>query len=168
MREFTVIIALCGLARLAFGASVSAAAKARPFQGYVVGQVWFTPDEASPSIHDLWTDSAACGNVSHLGATAMTGRYPTPASDAIADGRMTFVAANGDELWMEYGGTAPFPVVGVPSTIVAVTDFQIARGTGRFVDASGGGQMTGYVEFPGQLTPGLWPARWEWRTTISY
>ena len=81
---------------------------------------------------------------------------------------MKLVAANGDEVWMTYSGYAPYPVIGVPSTIVVDVDFTIVGGTGRFADASGGGEMTGYVEFPGELTLGPWPASWIWKATIRY
>jgi hypothetical protein len=168
MRKVIVIIALCGLVLLAFAATASAKEKALPFQGYLIGQVWFTPDAASPSPLDLWSDSSGAGDVSHLGATVMSGRHPTPTGDVISDGNMRLVAASGDEVWMTYSGSAPFPVLGVPSTIVAHTTFVITGGTGRFASASGGGEMIGYVEFPGQLGPGPWPVVWTWRATISY
>ena len=168
MKKVVVILMVCGLVLLAFTATASAASKARPFQGYVTGQVWFTYDLASPSPLDLWSDSSGVGDVSHLGATVMTSRHPTPTGDAITGGNMKLVAANGDEVWATYSGSAPFPVIGVPSTIVAHTVFAIYGGTGRFVDASGGGDMTGYVQFPGELNPGPWPVVWTWRCTISY
>jgi hypothetical protein len=69
---------------------------------------------------------------------------------------------------MKYGGSAPFPVVGVPSTIVVDVAFTVVGGTGRFAHASGRGGMTAHVDFPGELTLGPWPAYWVWRTTIKY
>ena len=81
---------------------------------------------------------------------------------------MKLVAANGEEVWMDYDGSAPFPVIGVPSTIVVDVEFTIVGGTGRFSDASGHGQMTAKVEFPGELTLGPWPASWTWKARIKY
>jgi hypothetical protein len=168
MKKVVFILMACSLLLLAFSATANAKTKALPFQGHLTGQVWFTPDQASPSPAGLWSDSSGMGDVSHLGATVMTGRHPTPTSDEIADGHMKLVAACGDEVWTTYSGTAPFPVIGTPSTIVATTTFVITGGTGRFVDASGGGTMIGYVHFPGELTLGPWPVVWTWRATISY
>jgi hypothetical protein len=154
LRPTSLLLLLIGLALMGFGGTAVAKTKTLPFQGYLVGQVWFTPDPESPSPLDLWSDSSGVRDVSHLGATPMTGRHPTPTGDVISDGNMTLVAANGDEVWLTYSGTAPFPVIGVPSAIIAVTDFVICGGTGRFSNASGGGVMTGYVKFPGELGPG--------------
>lgn len=168
MRRLIVIIMASVLVLLVFSATANAKTKALPFQGYVVGQVWFTPDPASPSLLDLWTDSSACGDVSHLGATVMTGRHPTPTGVDIAGGHMKLVAANGDEVWIDYTGYSPFPVPGVPSTIVVDVAFTIVGGTGRFINASGGGEMTAYAEFAGVFDLGPWPAHWVWNATISY
>jgi hypothetical protein len=140
----------------------------RPFKGYLSGEVVFTPDPASPSPTGLWTDSSAVGKVSHLGKTVMASRHPTPTGTDIAGGNMKLTAANGDEVWMTYSGFAPYPVIGVPSTIVVDVEFTIVGGTGRFADASGGGEMTGRVEFPGELTLGPWPASWSWKAKIKY
>lgn len=169
MRRITLVAVACALVFLAVSATASAKPKDRPFKGYVSGEVVFTFDPASPSPWDLWTDSSAVGSVSHLGLTEMTGRHPTPETTDISGGNMTLVAANGDEVWMTYSGYAPFPVEGVPSTIVVDLDFTIVPGTGRFAHASGGGEMTGYVEFPGFFGPGPWPAYWVWGdATIRY
>ena len=168
MRRFLVIAMMCALALVVFTAAASAKSVTRPFKGLVSGKVVFTPDAASPSPTHLWTDSSAVGNVSHLGLTVMTSRHPTPTGETISGGHMKLVAANGDEVWIAYGGSAPYPVIGVPSTIVVAVDFTIVGGTGRFAHASGGGGMTGYVEFPGALTLGPWPAYWTWKATIGY
>ena len=47
-------------------------------------------------------------------------------------------------------------------------DFTIVAGSGRFAHASGCEEMTGYVEFPGELTLAPWPAHWTWKATIRY
>ena len=103
-----------------------------------------------------------------MGRTEMSSRHPTPPGDTITGGSMRLVAANGDEVWIAYTGNAPFPVIGVPGTIVVDVDFTVVGGTGRFARASGGGAMTAYVEFPGELTPGPWPGHWTWKAKIRY
>lgn len=168
MRRVIVILMVCALVLVGYTATASAKSADRPFKGFVSGEVTFVPDLGSPSPLDLWTDSAAVGNASHLGRTVMTSRHPTPETTDIRDGNMTLVAANGAEVWITYSGYAPFPVLGVPSTIVVDTDFTIVGGTGRFAHASGGGQSTAYIEFPGVLDLGPWPAHWTWKATISY
>jgi hypothetical protein len=169
MKRIILIAVACALVLLVFTAAASAKRVDRPFKGCVSGQVVFTPDPASPSPTGLWTDSSAVGCVSHLGRTVMSSRHPTPTGDTITGGNMKLVAANGDEVWIAYSGSAPFPVMGVPSTIVVAVDFTIVGGSGRFAHASGGGKMTGYVEFPGELTLGPWPAHWTWHhATIRY
>ena len=168
MRRFLMTLMACALVLAVFTAAASARSVTRPFKGFVSGEVVFTPDPKSPSPTGLWTDSGAVGNVSHLGLTEMTSRHPTPTGDIISDGNMKLVAANGDEVWMEYDGAAPFPVVGVPSTIVVDVDFTVVGGTGRFAHASGRGGMTAYVDFPGALSLGPWPAYWVWKATIRY
>ena len=168
MRRSLVIVMACALAFLAFSATASAASVNRPFKGDLSGEVVFTPDLASPSPTGLWTDSSAVGKVSHLGKTVMTSRHPTPTGTDITGGHMKLIAANGNEVWMTYSGFAPYPEIGVPGTIVVDTDFTIVGGTGRFGDASGGGKMTAYVEFPGAFSLGPWRASWTWKAKIRY
>ena len=168
MRRFVVILMVCGLVLMAFTAAASAKSKAVPFKGYLSGEVVFTPDSTGESPTGLWTESSAVGNVSHLGKTVMTSRHPTPEATDIRNGKMTLVAVNGDKVSITYRGYAPYPVLGVPSTIVVDLDFTVVGGTGRFAHASGGGKMTGYVQFPGELSFGPWPAVWTWRASIRY
>lgn len=166
-----VLTLLVGL--LVFTATASAGSKARPFRGCAVGQVTFTfgtpedPNDSPWGPYGMWTNTAVAGNVSHLGASLMTGRHPTPGGTDIAGGHMKLVAANGDELWMTYTGYAPLPG---PSTEVVVVNvcYTICGGTGRFVDASGGGEMTGYAQFLG-YDVFAWPATFVWSGgTIVY
>ncbi|MEX1286810.1 MAG: hypothetical protein AB1Z57_02620 [Acidimicrobiia bacterium] len=83
---------------------------------------------------------------------------------------MVLTAANGDTVEIVYSGTAPFPVPGQPSTIIADTSFEIVDGTGRFAGAFGGGEMTAYISFPGDFDPANYPwrATWYWSGTIDY
>jgi hypothetical protein len=169
MKRIMLIAVACALVLLVFSATASAKRVDRHFKGCVSGQVVFTPDPESPSPTGLWTDSSAVGCVSHLGRTVMSSRHPTPTGDTITGGNMKLVAANGDQVWMTYSGYAPFPVIGVPSTIVVQVDFTIVGGSGRFAHASGSGESTAYIEFPGVLDLGPWPAHWIWHdATIRY
>ncbi len=170
MKRFLVVVAVCGLAPLAFSATANAASKARPFKGHMVGQVTFAPTqpgEVNPSPWGLWTNSYVVGNASHLGRSVLIARHPTPGGTDIEDGHMKLVAANGDEVWITYTGYAPLPG---PDTkvIVVEIDFTITGGTGRFAAASGGGDMTAYVQFLG-YDVFAWPATFVWSgCTISY
>ena len=165
MRRITVTLMVCALMLVGYTATASAHSKARCFKGCVRGDVRFVPDTPSPT--GLWTDSFAVGRASCLGRIVMTSRHPTPASDQIAGGKMALVTADGDRIWIEYTGNAPYPVVGVPSTIVVDLDFTIVGGTGRYTHASGGGDMTAHVAFPGELNLGPWSADWTWHGSIA-
>lgn len=170
-RGLTVLAASLLLVVTLVGTAV-AHADARPFKGSVAGEIMFQPVgmEICPQTDVYWgglrTDGFATGTASHLGLVAMTTQHCTPSGDTIAGGEGTFHAANGDEIYFEYGGTAPFPGPGT-TVIVAEVDFVITGGTGRFADASGGGHLTGYVNFEGFEDPS-WAARWVWTGSIGY
>lgn len=173
MRRFVVFLVVLGLVVVAFSATASAAGKARPFKGYAVGQCTFTfgtpedPNDSPWGPYGMWTNTDVAGDVSHLGASVMTGRHPTPGETDIADGKMKLVAANGDEVWMTYTGYAP-PVDPATGLVVVEVDYTISGGTGRFAGASGGGEMTGYVTFLG-FDVFAWPATFVWSGgTIVY
>jgi len=172
MRRGFAVLAACLLLVVTVAGSAAAHADARPFKGSVAGEVMFpfVGTEVCPET-DVWagglrTESFASGNASHLGLVSMTTLHCTPKGDTIAGGVGTFVAANGDEVYYEYGGTAPFPGPGV-TVIVAEVEFVITGGTGRFANASGSGHMTAYVQFEGFEDP-AWAAAWVWSGTISY
>jgi hypothetical protein len=162
------MLIVCGLAVLAFSATAGAAVD-RPFKGYMVGEFFITPDPASPSPLDLWSDMWAAGAVSHLGASVLTGRHPTPIGDDVTGGTHTLVAANGDEIWMTYSiQDMVSPVPGVPSVIGGAVDVVITGGTGRFAHASGTGQIIGAIQFPGEFNLEPWPGVWTWSFRIRY
>ncbi len=167
-----MIVMVCALVLVAFTATATAKAADRPFSGLVIGKVSFTPDGGlgpSPSPTGLWTVSSAAGISRPLGGTVMMSHHPTPPGDNISDGLMTLVAANGDKVSIQYTGYAPFPIPGVTKVIVVDVDFTIVGGTGHFAHASGGGDMTAYIKFPGNFTdPNPWPAVWYWQGTIRY
>ena len=175
MKKFLVVLALCGLALLAFSATANAGKKARPFQGYMVGQVTFTlgtPEDPNDSPwfppYGMWTNSDVAGHVSHLGASVLTARHPTPGGTDIAGGKMKLVAANGDKVWITYTGYALLPTPGVTDVFPVDLDFTIVGGTGRFAHASGGGDMTAWLKFLG-YDVFAWPATFTWSgCTIRY
>ena len=151
---------------MGFPGSVDAKSSSRPFNGTLRGEVTFPfvgYDECPASdifFGGLRTDSEATGTVSHLGRTVMTSRHCTPAGAALEGGEMTLVAANGDEVYIAYAGTAPPP--GPDGVIVVSVDFDIVGGTGRFENATGGGEAIAYVMFEGFGDPS-WPATWVWK-----
>ena len=167
------ILMVCALVLVAFSATALAKPGAQPFKGLVSGGCTFTDGSefglpTSPSPTGLWTNSFAAGNVSHLGRVTMESHHPTPVDEFIKDGHMTLVAANGDKVFMDYDGTAPFgPSWVVGTVIVCDIDFSITGGTGRFADATGDGDMIGYVTYAG-FGVGVWPAYWVWEGTIRY
>ena len=170
MRRFVVSLVVVGLVVLAFTASASAAGKARPFQGYMIGTATFAPGTATdPSPTGVWAMPYGVGDVSHLGASVMTAKHP--ADLTFSDGDMTLVAANGDKVFMEYCGGGPAPEY-VGQVYDVSIKFAIVGGTGRFTGASGGGDMTVTLTFMGfDLSTGsvVWPEIVTWRGgTIVY
>ena len=169
----TLALAVSLLLVMGLAASASADPGSRPFKGSVSGAVTFV--EVSTSVcppgglfwGGLRTESSAAGTASHLGRTVMTSQHCTPVGDLITGGTMTLVSASGDAVYIEYAGSAPFPVPGVTTVIVVDFDFVIVGGTGRFVGATGGGTMTAHVVFEGFGDP-VWAASWTWNGTIGY
>jgi hypothetical protein len=83
------------------------------------------------------------------------------------NGRMTLVAANGDELHLTYEAVSDPAGIPAPGTVITVTsDNVIVGGTGRFANATGEAQGTAVVTFTGLGTP--WPFTMTWDGTISY
>jgi hypothetical protein len=164
IRRSAVILVTLALVVTGLAPAATANASLRPFKGTVVGEVSFPLDTSCPA--GRRTDSAAVGTVSHLGRSEMFSHHCTPAGSDITGGRMTLVAANRDEVSITYSGSAPFPGPGTEVIVVDI-DFEIVGGTGRFADASGGGEMTAYIVFAGFEEP-VWPASWVWEGTISY
>jgi hypothetical protein len=170
MRKSVVSLVVLGLVFVVFSATASAATKARPFQGYMIGTATFTPGTATdPSPTGVWARPYGVGDVSHLGASVMTAKHP--ADLTFKDGDMTLVAANGDKVFMKYSGGGP-----APQYLGQVYDigikFTIVGGTGRFTGATGGGDMTVTLTFKGfDLSTGsvVWPETVVWRNgTIRY
>ncbi len=168
MRKLAILAMVLGLAMVSTPAA-GADSASRPFKGSVVGSVSFILGSECENYGGLnvRTDGYATGTASHLGRTIMISRHCSPeGSDPITDGLMTLVAANGDEMYIEYTGvnSPPDPFTWI---LVSEIDFVITGGTGRFEGAEGGGAMTAYVLFEGFDDP-EWPVSWVWEGTIGY
>lgn len=164
MRKLGILAMALGLAIMSIPAA-GADSASRPFKGSAVGEVTFPLDPDCPNYGGLRTDSTAVGTASHLGRIVMEGQHCTPAPGEGIAGEQTFVAANGDEVYMTYSG-----VPGPPNpdgVIVFDVNFDIIGGSGRFEGAEGGGTMIAYVVFEGLLDP-AWSASWVWEGTIGY
>lgn len=166
MRKLTVFGMIFGLMLMAVPAA-SADSTPRPFQGSAVGSVTFIPGTDCQNYGGLnfRTDGFAVGTSSHLGRTVLNTSHCSPEGPDFA-GEATLVAANGDEVYIEYSGVNSPPD---PDTMIIVssTTFVIVGGSGRFDGAHGGGTLTAYGLFEG-FEDFEWPASWVWEGTISY
>jgi hypothetical protein len=133
------------------GASVAAATPGQPDQmvpvkGAGVGQD-VTPEPGvfpGCSLGEgeaplLWRfTSEGSGPVSHLGRVTYTFTHCTHVDFTITEGVMTFAAANGDMLVLNYTGEVTQYVPGDPDAFWEMS-WTAASGTGRFAGASGTG-----------------------------
>lgn len=91
---------------------------------------------------------AGTGTLTLLGAVSIAGNdcvLFTPPTGVIADGVLTIIAANGDQIFGTIEGTEVLPTPEVPGTLEGT--FAIVGGTGRFEGATGGGRFTGINPF---------------------
>lgn len=169
-RRTRAVLAFAGSALLVMliAAPANADPGSRPFKGSVAGEVAFNPVPVTvcPNWGGLRSESSALGTSTHLGETVMTARHCTPLGDDFGPGTMELVSASGDEVWITYHGSAPFPGEGV-TVYYGTMEFQVVGGTGRFEDAVGGGTMIIEIVFEGFEDP-AWPAAWVWNGTIGY
>ena len=166
MRKLAILALALGLVMMAIPAA-SADSASRPFKGSVVGSVTFPTGTECENYGGLnvRTDGYATGVASHLGRTVLTTRHCSPEGPDFA-GTATLVAANGDEVFIDYAGVNGPPD---PDTwiLVSTAEFVIVGGSGRFEGAEGGGQLIAYVLFEG-FDDFEWPASWVWEGTIGY
>lgn len=134
------VYSLCLLVVFGVGAS-PAAAEERPFHGRVEA-TW-------DNVFDAFTDTPATftggGPVTHMGKTTQTGTLtldPVPNADGLYPGygSVTITAANGDKLTFDYEGLLN------PITGEGTGTFTFTGGTGRFVDATGGGTFDASID----------------------
>lgn len=132
---------------LTLGASLAVAGPTGvPFKATFITQEVLRLDPVTcPVLPYLSGVTTGTGTASHLGATtgvAIDCITPSsPTSYTFSNGSLTFVSANGDQVWMAYRGaltpTATPPIYSVNGT------YRIAGGTGRFATATGTGTLTG-------------------------
>lgn len=135
-----------GLATSLFAGIAVAGPTGVPFKATLVTHedIRFDPTtcQSNPYLAGTTTGS---GSASHLGTVTGSGTdciTPTSAyTYAFSNGKLTLIAANGDELRANYSG-ALTPSATPPIYVVNGT-YQITGGTGRFSGASGTGAVGG-------------------------
>jgi hypothetical protein len=143
MKRIIGILALASIMTGALGvagpAAPAAACAGTPLKGDVFGTFFFHDCPPGAPAGALCLHDDVAGHLTHLGRT--TGSFEV-VFDVAAFGEDTcgpiskqgsFIAANGDRLDIEATGTFCF------STLVAVYEFQVTGGTGRFGRARGHG-----------------------------
>jgi hypothetical protein len=167
MRRAILLAAVAALVLVGFVPAAGADPASRPLQAILTGALTFVPDSTCPPF-GLRTDWAATGTASHLGLTTVTGKHCTHGAYEVFEGTGAFVAANGDEVFVEYQGDGPLPPPGSEGQVHEVDmAFQIVGGSGRLERAVGGGDLTLYVVFEGFGVP-VWPGTLVWEGTIGY
>lgn len=123
----------------------------RPFRFTLTGNA--NPDFSQGPCNVTNTESGT-GTALHLGAVTWTSSErvdfcvdPSDPGLAEATGELVVTAADGDRLTATYLATVRADFVG--GTLTAEGDFVITGGTGRFKDASGGGEL----DIEGDLLP---------------
>lgn len=142
MRVLGFVWSIAGVVAVGGVTLLATAQAATPLKGQVVGSFFFyerCPAEVPAPAGALCLHDEVVGHMTHLGRT--TGSFEVVFDLAAfredtcgpISKQGSFIAANGDWLDVEAEGTFCF------STLVAVYQFRITGGTGRFVSASGGG-----------------------------
>jgi hypothetical protein len=140
-RVIGILVALTAL--LVWAVPAATAATPVPFRAELMLDGSFVPT-ADPGV--CASTGLGTGRATHLGkVTASTAELvkftASSGSVTIRGGEMVMVAANGDELYWHYSGAGPLPdangVVSFEGT------FTITGGTGRYLDATGGGTFQG-------------------------
>ena len=144
-RRLATAVLAAGLAAFA-GSAAFAGPTSVPFKATLVTQEQFRPDPTTCQSNPyLAGTTAGSGQASHLGAITGSGTdciTPTSAyTYAFSNGKLSLIAANGDELRADYSG-ALTPSATPPIYVVAGT-YRITGGTGRFSNASGTGTVGG-------------------------
>lgn len=166
IRTAGALVALLAVVGLAPAAAASGHGRDVPFKGTVSGELQFLPAPDCPTWGLATTAIDVPGVASHLGRITMSSRHCSPAGADFGPGTMTFTAANGDQLFSTYSGSAPFP--GPGTDIVHGTSHNtITGGTGRFEHATGYFDQTAAIQFQG-FDDFSWPATWTWTGVIHY
>lgn len=155
----TSALAACLASTLALAGPTGVPFKASLTTHEVIG---FDP-VACQSAPFLAGTTTASGQASHLGAVTGSGTdciTPTSAYTSVfSNGKLSVIAANGDELRADYSGN--LSPSATPPVFVINGTYRITGGTGRFANASGTGTVgglenlvthQGQLEFKGSLT----------------
>ncbi|MBV8266873.1 MAG: hypothetical protein JO252_11150 [Planctomycetaceae bacterium] len=134
-------------------AEVHSASQLVPLKGNFEGtaQVSFVSESANSVVDSV--ESTASGRFSHLGqSTIQAHEIDTINLDTgfavVTDGSAILTAANGDQLFLDYGGRGVPNGVGFDDTY----HFTVDGGTGRFAEATGGGVVQS-TDVPGANHP---------------
>lgn len=138
-------------------ATPAVAAHEGPIKGTVMGEHG-PPDFTAPGCPE-WAEwrysSAGEGRMSHLGRVEYSLTQCTvPGPVATSEGTITFVAANGDELWIAH--TMFSQLVGPlehPDGFLFEGEWTAVGGTGRFTNATGSGDLHGAGNVYGVVDP---------------
>jgi len=155
-KRISMVLAIVLVLFLASGAWMSASAKDPevPFKAYypVTGVATFDP--SCGCMRQVFTPGGD-GLASHMGVSQFYGEAQAWFGDPIiqiGDGKL--IAANGDYLTVHYEGTAV--VIDQGQHIVTDGWYVITGGSGRFENATGGGNYRVFVYTSGEKPNDLW------------
>jgi hypothetical protein len=154
-----IALALGATMLLSIAAPVAAANHVRPFFGYGSGPSTLGPPIADCPAGSMWyVTGHGTGNFTHLGRAnfaleqCATANMESGWGHTVGKASMTIVAANGDLLELSYDMTFHANLTQTPATAKTWLDWEVAGGTGRFVDATGSGEAIGHVQYTPDLT----------------
>jgi hypothetical protein len=154
-----IALALGATLLLSLAAPVAACHPGRPFFGHTYGSSILAPATAACPPGSIWFVTAeGTGNFTHLGRVnfaleqCATANVESGWGHTVGKASMTIVAANGDLLELSYDMTFHANLTQTPATAKAWLDWEVAGGTGRFVDATGSGEAIGHVQYTPDLT----------------
>ena len=170
MRKMFALLAVSGLLIAMVAAPAGAKSDERPFKAFMTGEMsWDDTAFDCLGVTGIPVRSYmdATGRVSHLGRSTLTGDHCTPTGTEYGESVATLVAANGDEVRMDYHGECP-PLSEVPigDVLTCSFEFDVVGGTGRFDGATGEGSGTLSIVWLGEVP--RTEAWWTWTGTIGY
>ncbi|MEA3510266.1 MAG: hypothetical protein U9R51_02420 [Actinomycetota bacterium] len=148
LRVLVVLSALMLLVPVAAAADPGATQE-RPFKAEWSGPFVIFPDANCGEMAEGWVGvrfAVTDGHITHMGSVTGWGQH----CDNLVTGEMNrgvgaFVAANGDELHLSYGGQLGSPLP--DGTIPIFAEEVFNGGTGRFSNATGGSESLCLVTF---------------------